>query len=234
VISGEDRPQDTASRAAAFDDLTGLPTTVSIERTVAALIAAGGAAASFALAFIDIDNFKHINDYYGHAIGDGLIERFARRIGDMLGPGDVLARVGGDEFVLLIARAGPLAPLHASIAGLSGRLKQPFFIEGYEIFSSASIGIGVYPEDGRDYGALRVNAHSAMAFGKGVAKGGFRFFDAEIGRVASERMRVEQRLRQAIRDRHLCCAFQPKVDFRADTVVGVEVLLRWASWTRSR
>jgi diguanylate cyclase (GGDEF)-like protein len=213
-------------RRALVDDLTGLPNKISVEETVAALIAADSAAA-FALAFIDIDNFKHINDYYGHAIGDGLLERVARRLGDTLRPKDVLARVGGDEFVLMIMPAGPLAALRETIAHLSDRLSQPFFVEGYEIFSSASIGIAVHPRDGRDYRSLRVNAYSAMASSKSAAKGGFLFFDAKIGRAAAERMKVEQRLRQAIRDRHLCCAYQPKVDFRADTVVGVEVLLRW-------
>ncbi len=139
----------------------------------------------------------------------------------------MLARLGGDEFALLLAPTGALDELGADIERLSGRLKEPFFVDGHEIFSSASIGVSLYPAHGRDFEALRVSAGAAMDRLKGGAKGGVNFFEPGAGRLTTERAQLEQRLRLAIRDQRLCCAFQPKFDFRAQTVVGLEVLLRW-------
>lgn len=113
------------------------------------------------------------------------------------------------------------------IERLCARLKAPFFIEGFEIFTSASIGVSVYPSNGGNYEMLRVNADRAMYRIKERAKGGVKLFDATLNEAATARMASEQRLRLAIRDKNILCAFQPKVDFRDGTIVGVEVLLRW-------
>ena len=101
------------------------------------------------------------------------------------------------------------------IERLSERLKEPFFIDGHEMFSSASIGVSLFPMHGSDHQALRANADAAMYRMKGAAKGGVNFFEPGLGDKAAERAKLEQRLRLAIRDRRLCCAFQPKVDFRS-------------------
>jgi diguanylate cyclase (GGDEF)-like protein len=214
-------------RRAYFDDLTGLPNRSLLEKGVQDLIDSRCEGTKFALAFIDIDNFKHINDYYGHSAGDGLLVKLAGRIASQIRSSDLLARVGGDEFVLLIAPIDGVDELNADIERLSARLKEPFFIDGHEIFSSASIGVSLFPEHGCDHEALRANADTAMYRMKAGAKGGVNFFDPGLGGKAAERAKLEQRLRLAIRDRRLCCAFQPKVDFRSQLVVGLEVLLRW-------
>ncbi len=219
--------QDELFQRAYFDELTGLPNRSLLENGVRDLIETGRGEAPFALAFIDIDNFKHINDYYGHGVGDALLVKFARRIAGQIRASDLLARVGGDEFVLLLAPTGGVDELGVEIERLSARQKEPFFIDGHEIFSSASIGVSLFPLHGRDYEALRVNADAAMYRLKGGAKGGVNFFDPFVGRQTAERAELEQRLRLAIRDRRLCCAFQPKFDFREQAVVGLEVLLRW-------
>ena len=226
-VTDQVQMQDDLFRRAYFDDLTGLPNRSLLENGVRELIEDSGGETKFALAFIDIDNFKHINDYYGHGVGDALLVKIARRIAGQIRPSDLLARVGGDKFVLLLAPIGGLDELGADIERLSARLKEPFFIDGHEIFSSASIGVSLFPSHGRDYEALRVNADAAMDRLKGGAKGGVNFFDPCVGRLTAERAELEQRLRLAIRDRRLCCAFQPKFDFRSQTVVGLEVLLRW-------
>jgi len=109
----------------------------------------------------------------------------------------------------------------------SARFRQPFFIDGFEIFASASIGVSLYPAHGESYEVLRANADSAMYRVKASTKGGIKLFDANLSEAATARMEVEQRLRLAIRDRSFLCAFQPKVDFRTDEIVGLEVLLRW-------
>jgi diguanylate cyclase (GGDEF)-like protein len=219
--------EDELFRRAYFDDLTGLPNRSLLDKGVGDLIEAGSEKTKFALAFIDIDNFKHINDYYGHTAGDALLVKIARRIADQIRSSDMLARVGGDEFVLLLSPIGGIDELNADVARLSERLKEPFSIDGHEILTSASIGVSLFPAHGRDHQALRANADTAMYRMKGAAKGGVNFFEPGLVDKAAERAKLEQRLRLAIRDRRLCCAYQPKVDFRSHSVVGVEVLLRW-------
>ena len=139
----------------------------------------------------------------------------------------MLARVGGDEFVLLLSPI--VSPQEAAtiVEGIAERLKKAHYVEDFEILSSASFGVGIYPKDGDSYEVLRSNADSAMYRSKGTAKGGVWFFDSTIAHAAAEKARSEQRLRLAIRDKRLLCAYQPKVDFRNDTITGIEVLLRW-------
>jgi diguanylate cyclase (GGDEF)-like protein len=219
--------EDDLFRRAYFDDLTSLPNRSLIERSCAALIGGNKPAEVFALAFFDLDGFKNINDYYGHGVGDALLLKIAQRLSTELGPSDMLARVGGDEFVLLLSPVLSMDSLAERIGHLLERLKEPFFIDGHEIFSSASIGVSLYPADGRSYDELCSNADRAMYRTKGGAKGTVQFFNPGLDQAATERVKTEQRLRLAIRDRRLTCAFQPKVDFRSHKVVGAEVLLRW-------
>ncbi|MCJ2012393.1 putative bifunctional diguanylate cyclase/phosphodiesterase [Methylobacterium sp. J-076] len=210
-----------------IDALTGLPNRMMFEQSIEELIAAACLSDRFALAFIDLDNFKHINDYYSHAAGDTLLRKVADRIRGALRPSDMLARLGGDEFVLLLNPVSDRAATLAGVSDISDRLKHPFFIDGHEIFASASIGLSLYPEHGTTYETLRRQADSAMYRVKGSVKGGVSVFEETMSHAATARMAVEQRLRLAIRDRCFCCAFQPKVDMRSHAVKGVEVLLRW-------
>ena len=214
------------SRRAYFDDLTGLPNRTLIQEHVEQLLTSAETSPRFALAFLDIDNFKHINDYYTHAIGDALLVKVAQRIATNVRPSDILSRISGDEFLLVVhplARDEDLADL---IDSLLAQLKEPFLIEGFEIFTSASIGLSVYPDHGRNYEMLRRAADTAMYRIKEGAKGGAALFDSAMGRAMTARMKQEQRLRLAVRDGRFCCAFQPKVDIRSEEVVGVEALIR--------
>jgi diguanylate cyclase (GGDEF)-like protein len=210
-----------------IDALTGLPNRMMFEQSIEEIIAGAGAADRFALAFIDLDNFKHINDYYSHEAGDALLRKVADRIRGGLRPTDMLARLGGDEFVLLLNPVLDRDATLAAVCDISDRLKHPFFIDGHEIFASASIGLSLYPDHGTTYEILRRQADSAMYRVKGSVKGGVSVFEETMSQAATARMAVEQRLRLAIRDRCFCCAYQPKVDMRSHEVRGVEVLLRW-------
>jgi diguanylate cyclase (GGDEF)-like protein len=210
-----------------IDALTGLPNRTMFEQSIEELVAEATPADRFALAFIDLDNFKHINDYYSHDAGDALLRKVADRIRGALRPSDMLARIGGDEFVLLLNPISDPDSTLSAVLDISERLKQPFFIDDHEIFASASIGLSLFPEHGTSYEVLRRQADNAMYRVKGGVKGGVSVFEETMSHAATARMAVEQRLRLAIRDRCFCCAFQPKVDMRTHAVLGVEVLLRW-------
>ncbi len=208
-----------------FDELTGLPNRSLFERSISSLIKDGPA--DFALALIDVDGFKHVNDYYGHATGDRLLTKIAERLSAGLRSSDMLARLSGDEFVLLISPIANRQELERDLNWIGERLKEPFYLDGYEICTSASIGVSLHPHDGREYEELRGNADRAMYDGKARAKGTVRFFDGTIRHAADEKGRLEQRLRLAVRDKRVCCAYQPKVAMRSGELVGIEVLMRW-------
>ena len=213
------------SKRAYFDDLTGLPNRTLIEEHVEQLLLGGSKPQRFALAFLDIDNFKHINDYYTHAVGDALLVKVAQRITSHLRSSDILSRISGDEFLLVLNPLTGNGDL-AVVDSLLRQLKEPFLIEGFEILTSASMGVSVYPDHGLNYEMLRRGADTAMYRIKASAKGGAALFDADMGRSMAARMGREQRLRLAVRDGRFCCAFQPKVDIRTEEIVGVEALIR--------
>jgi diguanylate cyclase (GGDEF)-like protein len=224
-ITDRARAETELLRLAYHDELTGLPNRSLIRERVEAILARVNG--RFALAFIDIDNFKHINDFYSHAIGDALLVKFVQRIATHLRASDTLARMSGDEFVLVLDPVESREQVVEVIEGIVEHLKQPFLVDGFEIFTSASIGVSLYPEHGRDYEALRRNADTAMYRAKDGVKGGASFFDLRMGQAVTARMEREQRLRLAIRDRQFYCAFQPKVDIRTQEVIGLEALVRW-------
>jgi c-di-GMP phosphodiesterase Gmr len=217
--------EDQLFRSAYYDELTDLPNRRVIEHRVNKLLQAEDIS-SFALAFLDVDNFKHINDYYGHAVGDALLVEMARRIGMNLRASDMLSRISGDEFVLLLHPVQGQEEVAEFIRFMLERIKAPFFIDGSEIFASTSIGVSLYPEHGSSYDALRHNADIAMYRVKNAGKGAAAFFDDSMEREAQERMKVEQSLRMAILEKRFCCAFQPKVDIRTRDVTGIEALVR--------
>ena len=213
------------SKRAFFDDLTALPNRALIQEHVEELLA-DARPPRFALAFIDIDNFKHINDYYTHAVGDALLMKVAQRIAAHIRASDVVGRISGDEFLLIVNPIERDADLDDLVNTLLQQLKEPFLIEGYEILTSASIGVSLHPDHGGNYEILRRAADTAMYRIKAAAKGGAVLFDSTIGHDMNARMAQEQRLRLAVRDRRFCCAFQPKVDIRTEEVAGVEALIR--------
>lgn len=210
-----------------LDELTGLPNRSLCEQSALQMIETLPPEGRFALAFIDLDNFKHINDFYSHAAGDAVLVNVAERVTSLLRPTDMLARMGGDEFVMLLTPLDDDISLKVQLEAIAARLRQPIYVEGYEIFVSASVGVSIYPDHGRTYDTLRRSADSAMYRVKSGVKGGVVMFDETMREAATGRMAIEQRFRLAVRDRRFLCAYQPKVDLRTHEVVGVEVLLRW-------
>jgi c-di-GMP phosphodiesterase Gmr len=224
-ITDRKRAEIELERRAYFDVLTGLPNRSLIQEHAETLIARNPRAC-FAVAFIDMDNFKHINDHYTHAIGDGLLKHVAQRIGSHIRPTDFFGRISGDEFMLLVNPLDDRGELIDFMEQVQLHLREPFCIEGFEIFTSASMGASIYPDHGQNFEVLRRNADSAMYRAKGAVKGTTSVFDSDIGRAMATRTVQDQRLRLAVRDQLFCCAFQPKVDLRTQDVVGVEALVR--------
>ena len=218
--------EDNLFRSAYYDQLTNLPTRSVIEHRVNSLLHRDGPQAHFALAFLDIDNFKHINDYYGHGIGDALLVEVTKRLGHSLRETDILSRISGDEFLLLLNPIRSESEVAEYLDFMLQRLKAPFFIDQSEIFASTSIGVSLHPEHGNSYEVLRQNADIAMYRVKNNGKGTAAFFNASMEREALARMKIEQSLRYAILEKRFCCAFQPKVDIRTQEVKGIEALVR--------
>jgi diguanylate cyclase (GGDEF)-like protein len=218
--------EDQLFRSAYYDELTGLPARRVIEHRVNGLMQRRDEGDKFALAFLDIDNFKHINDYYGHGIGDQLLSELAKRLGRELRDTDMLSRISGDEFLLLLAPVQSLAEVAEFFESALQRLSAPFFIDGSEIFASTSVGVSLYPDHGESYDVLCQNADLAMYRVKNDGKGKAAFFDVSMEHEASARMKVEQSLRLAILEKRFCCAFQAKVDIRTQEIKGIEALVR--------
>ncbi len=225
-ISEQKALEDQLFRSAYYDELTDLPSRRVIEHRANSLLKREQPHGKFALAFLDIDNFKHINDYYGHDVGDALLVEVAKRLGMNLRESDMLSRISGDEFLLLLNPIQSEQEVAEYIDFMLKRLRAPFFIDGSEIFASTSIGVSLYPDHGHSYELLRQNADIAMYRVKNDGKGSAAFFDASMEREALARMKVEQSLRLAILEKRFCCAFQAKVDIRTQDVMGIEALVR--------
>jgi diguanylate cyclase len=170
---------------ALYDSLTGLPNRMLLDdRMTQAASSAERGGKSFALMFVDLDRFKPVNDSYGHGVGDGLLKAVAQRLASCVRKADTVARIGGDEFVVLLSEIGD--PKNAAM--ISGKildeLSRPFFIDRHELNISGSIGISIYPRDGKDVSMLKANADVAMYQAKRNGRNSYCFFTPEMGTVA--------------------------------------------------
>jgi diguanylate cyclase (GGDEF)-like protein/PAS domain S-box-containing protein len=180
----------------------------------------------FALMFMDLDQFKNINDTLGHSVGDALLGEVARRLQGSLREVDTVARLGGDEFAVLLPGADtPGAELVA--AKLLERLAEPCMVQGHELSMTMSIGIAIYPSDGDDYEILSRNADTAMYRAKHEGKATWRFFAAGMQQRSARQLQLESALRRALERNEMLLHYQPQLDADGEHLVGVEALLRW-------
>lgn len=215
------------TKQALQDNLTKLPNRTLLEDRLDQMVhKAVRERGRFALMFIDLDGFKAINDSLGHHIGDLLLIDVAQRIRDNIRAQDTAARLGGDEFVMLIEVKEPEDA--ASVADkLCTTLNQPFDIAQYNLGISASIGIAVYPEDGKTRHDLLVHADAAMYHTKSTGRNGYHFFEASMNINAHNQLQVIQDLRTALERKEFRLHYQPKFNTTDGVVVGAEALLRW-------
>jgi diguanylate cyclase (GGDEF)-like protein/PAS domain S-box-containing protein len=219
--------KERIERQARLDDLTGLANRSLLrERLQEAVSHAATADTRFALVFVDLDRFKYINDSLGHHAGDELLCVMAARLTACAPPGTTVARVGGDEFVLLVPDAdeGAARALTRRILKATGEV---WHFNGTENRVNGSVGVALYPEHGRDPEALLKNADAAMYLAKDQGRDTLRFFSAELRAQMTERLEAEQRLREAIKKDQLLLHFQPRVDVVSGMITGTEALVRW-------
>lgn len=217
---------------ALHDNLTNLPNRSLLEdRLDQMLVKAARERSHFALMFIDLDGFKSINDSLGHHIGDLLLIEVALRFRNVVRAQDTVARLGGDEFVVLIEVGDPedAAPVADKLINI---INQPFVIGGHNLGVSASVGIAIFPDDGRSSHDLLTNADAAMYYTKAAGRNSYRFFEASMNANAHNHLAIMQDLRLAMERDEFCLHYQPKFDGDAETVIGAEALLRWQHPTR--
>ena len=191
------------------------------------------------LMFLDLDRFKHVNDTYGHNVGDELLKDVAVRLKQSLRITDQVAlgvsgfanvelsRLGGDEFTVLLTDIERREDVVQVAQRIIESLEEPFSCEGHEFVVTPSIGIAVYPEDGRDVESLVKNADLAMYHAKEKGRNGFEFYQQSMGEASRYRVMVENNLRQAFDSKEITLFYQPKVDVKSKLIVGAEVLVRW-------
>ena len=182
---------------------------------------------SFAIMFLDLDRFKHINDTLGHAAGDELIQEAANRIKKSLRDSDTVARFGGDEFVLILPDLRSCIDVSTIATKIMGNFSEPFKLEGLNTYVTASIGIAIYPENGDDITTLFKHADIAMYQSKENGKNQFCLYNNEMNKAANKRLMLERDLRNGLVNNEFTLHYQPVVDLNSGNIIGVEALLRW-------
>ncbi len=215
------------TQLALHDTLTGLPNRSlladRIELAISKVAEQGGC---FALMFIDLDGFKPVNDAFGHHAGDLLLKAVATRLRGHLHSQDTLARIGGDEFVLLVELQDPSDAMNVAIKQVN-LVSRPFRVAEHDLQLSASLGIVLYPGNGQDQHELLRNADAAMYHAKRVGKNGYSFFDASMNSNARQQLQLLQDLRLAVAAGQFRLHYQPKFDAKRCQPIGAEALLRW-------
>jgi diguanylate cyclase (GGDEF)-like protein len=212
------------------DSLTGLPNrSLFFDRLQQALAAARHGGGQLALLMFNVDRLQRINDSLGHVAGDAALREIAHRAGTLAGPGDTASRLGGDDFVLLLAGCRDTEDAILAAHRLIDAVAQPIRIAGHDVVLTASVGISMYPRDGATPSDLLKAADAALSHMKEAGRNGFRFFKGEMNAHALRWLALESRLRWALERGELALHYQPQVSVVDGAITGVEALLRWHS-----
>jgi diguanylate cyclase (GGDEF)-like protein/PAS domain S-box-containing protein len=222
------KAEERIRHLAHYDELTGLPNRFLCTQHINnALVHAEHRNGQVAVFLMDLDRFKNINDTFGHETGEALLQEIALRFRQCLRELDILARVGGDEFIVLIDDYDDPLQLGEIAQKLLAMARKPFEIGGQECQLSTSIGIATYPSDGDNAQTLIKNADIAMYRAKNKGKDGYRFYSDEVNTHTIERIALESELRRAIERQEFIVHYQPKVNLKSGRIVGAEALVRW-------
>ncbi len=227
-ISERKQQEDLLLHRARHDALTELPNRVLIlERLRQAIARAQRGQRLLAVAYLDLDNFKNINDILGHDAGDALLRQVALRIGGVLRQRDTVGRQSGDEFILLLPDIARIEDAAVVAEKVLHTLSHPFVLNGREVYVTGSLGLSICPLDGEDAGSLLRNADVAMYRAKEEGRNAFRFYAPEMDAQMRVRLEIEHDLRLAIKRGELMLHYQPRVSLTTGEVLGFEALVRW-------
>jgi diguanylate cyclase (GGDEF)-like protein len=227
-IGERKRVEVKLDRLAHFDNVTQLHNRHFFNERLEAVIARAGRCRERAVVmFIDLDNFKTVNDTLGHDVGDELLRLVSRGLSDTLRAGDVIARIGGDEFAIILDNVHQVDDAAAVAEKCLHRIAQPMAISGHELHISASIGISVYPDHATSMHELLKYADSAMYYAKNSGKNACRLFTHSMQEDARKRFTLDNKLRRALERKQFVLHYQPQIDLRSGAVCGAEALIRW-------
>lgn len=210
------------------DSVTGLPNRVLFQdRLKLAMAQADRHGRRLALLFLDLDNFKNINDTLGHSIGDQLLKSVADRLKDLVRETDTIARFGGDEFILMMGDVARQEDVARAAERIMDRIRPPFVFSGYEVITTGSIGIVFYPDDGKDMEALLQNVDMAMYNAKGQGRNNFQFYNRSMNLKLADLLVLKNGLVHALERKEFVAFFQPQYKIADGTLIGAEALIRW-------
>jgi diguanylate cyclase (GGDEF)-like protein/PAS domain S-box-containing protein len=221
------RADEKIAHLAHYDALTDLPNRVLFRERIERELQRTSRGEQFALLYIDVDEFKGINDSLGHHVGDELLKSVAARIRNCIRECDHVARLGGDEFAVIQTHVGNPGDIVEFVTRIHDAIRQPYECLGHQLSTDASIGIALAPQDGTDLDQLIKNADLAMYGAKADGRRTYRFFEPAMDAQAKARLTLERDLRQALVDGGFEIHYQPLVDLNSDVVTGCEALLRW-------
>ncbi len=227
-ITERKRAEETIKHMAYHDSLTDLPNrTLFQDRLTVALAQARRKRRTAAVMFLDLDRFKVVNDTVGHALGDDLLQGVAERLTGLVREGDAVARVGGDEFTLLLAEVERAEDMIEIAERVLDTLRQPWVLNGHEFRITASIGIAMFPNDGEDADSLLRNADTAMYRAKDQGRDNYKLYTPAMNARIAERLALENSLRHGLERGEFLVYYQPQVDIASGRIVGMEALVRW-------